>query len=123
MAATAGAEADMRNVIDRVQAKLAEAQSPAEAKAALAPAIEMLAHPERRDRPALLGAIATLDRKAWDGLLAWMQDDKLRCRAAAAAALAGAVQGEPPAFDPFAPPDVREQQVAAWRQWVQAAAS
>lgn len=109
---------DVAAALQRMREGLAAAETVEGARDALAPAVRLLARPDRLARDTLLEACALLDARAQRGLLLLMDDPALAVRAAAADALRTATRAELP-VDPFAPAERRAEQVEAWRQWLE----
>ncbi len=81
--------------------------------------VEQLARPDRLGRGEVLDAFKKKGPAAWPVLLEMMADNRLSVRAAAAGALKSGTQADIP-FHPFARPEVRQQQLAAWQKWLAA---
>jgi thioredoxin-like negative regulator of GroEL len=79
--------------------------------------VELLARPGRAGRRATLAAVEKLGPAAWATLVELLSDERLAIRAAAAAAMRQSTGADLP-FGPFDSADTREQQIAAWREWV-----
>lgn len=109
---------DVAAALQRMREGLAAAETAEGARDALAPAVRLLARPDRLARDMLLEACVSLDARAQRGLLLLLDDPALAVRAAGADALRAATRGELP-FDPFAPAERRAEQVEAWRQWLE----
>jgi thioredoxin-related protein len=107
----------MEDPLDAVLRKFKEADAAALPEA-VKQAVTVLAKPDRTHRKPLLAAIAEKGPAAWPPLLDLMADERLSTRAAAASALAHATSADLP-FQPFDPPEARQEQLAAWRAWVE----
>ena len=78
--------------------------------------VDQLSKPSRDRRSEILNAFEQKGSIVWSSLLKMMGDDRLSVRAAAAGALKHSTQAEL-AFHPFAKPEARLKQLAAWQQW------
>ena len=79
--------------------------------------VEQLAMPQRGGRKAVLSALEKRGAASWPALCELLADERLAVRAAAGHALAHVTRGGP-RFGPFDPPALRDEQVAAWRKWI-----
>jgi thioredoxin-like negative regulator of GroEL len=104
-------------ILERMKTSLAAASQPADRRDAIKEAIEALARPERAGRQAILAGIRALGSEEWDGIGAYLADDKLAVRAAAADVLTFCCGQEIP-FDPFASAAKRTVQLDACRKWI-----
>ena len=104
-------------ILERMKTSMAAATQSSDRRDALKEAIEALARPERAGRQAILAGIQSLESDQWDGIAAYLADDKLAVRAAAADVLTFCCGQEIP-FDPFAPAAKRNAQLDASRKWI-----
>lgn len=84
--------------------------------------VDAMAKAQRGARQPLVDAIAALGEPAWPLLCDRMNDERLSTRAAAYTLLAAISDADLP-FDPFAPASLRQDQINAWRVWLEAHAA
>jgi thioredoxin-related protein len=111
-----------QEMLPNVLQRFANANAPAARKESTAQLVELLARPNRLGRDEILDAIQAKGRPIWLLLVDMLDDPRLSVRAAAAGALKHISHGNLP-FQPFAPPEVRQQQIAAWQKWLASAPS
>ena len=87
--------------------------------AAIAALTEYVARAQRTERSAALAALGDAGEGVWPLLAMQLSDERLAVRAAAAGALSHVTRAGI-SFDPFSPPDERAEQIAAWRNWIEA---
>lgn len=109
----------------KAHSALADAATDEEFAAAVASTVELLAKPASsgppRKRERLTQSLVATGPRAWRPLVELLRSERLAVRAAAWEALrASAPNGNNPSFDPFAEPEPREQQAAAWTAWLEA---
>ena len=97
--------------------RFAKSKTPADERVATERLIGQLAKPDRLSRDEILAALRKKGAAVWPLILAYMADQRLAVRGAAAGALKHVTKADLP-FQPFADPPVRQQQLDGWRKWL-----
>lgn len=105
-------------LVAKMQPALVAATQPADYKAAVAEVVALLARPEPGGKDVLLDGLEKMGSPGWRGLVLCANDERLSIRAAATEALVLATGMDLP-LDPFARPEIRQKQAAAWERWIE----